>query len=330
MRPLTIFVGAVLAVLLAGCGRSDPKTLRIANASPGALALWRATIQPSLNSAQWRELEAAVQEVRWSVTARGSAANDPATVEALGERLQGRTLDEVLRLGWETKLRRLEGIRAELKEAVNANALIASADAGSDAYLTRYRREQRERLAALDEELAAALRRFAELGGKRPPPEAHDPPRVTPGDNAPAVLSRAEALREIQQMAVRRREAALFAYGSWSVKLDEDGTQLSPAEAADFAARRQAAEKNGHTVVALRVNGVDPKWRIFDDKIEVPGLSPSVTGHLTAADLRDFAANWRLLQAEVWARRVNFEEPGSGSRGSPLRLPATAFDKLKP
>jgi hypothetical protein len=182
MRLTPAIILLLIAVGVAACGRSDPKRVRIAGDAPGAMANWRGKIEDRIPSAQWHEIDDAVQELRWSVKSPGAPANDPATADAVAKRVANCTFDEVLQHGYNAKIVRLEGIRLELKEAVDKNALMAAKDSGSQAYLDRYRAEQLSRLVTLDKELQTARHRLAELTAKPglPAVEAPAAPDATP------------------------------------------------------------------------------------------------------------------------------------------------------
>jgi hypothetical protein len=294
---------AFLLALLAGCARPDPRTVRITGDLPGSINGWRGKIEDQITRAEWKEFDAMLQEVRWSLRPMGTAANDAATTEALVKRVQGFTFGDVLRLGYETKLRRLEPLRAELKEAIDTNALLVTQDVESEIHLRRYRSDQQERLAALDAEIGSARQRFAELGGQWKA-AAGERPAETLRDTAPARLTRAEALKEIDELIAKRRDMAAFNYGAWPVKFDENGTQLPADLQAEFQRRGEVAEASGRQIIAVRLKG---KWRIFDAVSDMPKFPPAVAGNLSAADLQQVGAKWTRLQAEVWARKEDKE-----------------------
>src|SRR3954466_9461566 len=122
MRGGVLILSLGLACGLLGCQRADPKTARIEGDSPGAMANWRAKIEDQFPPAQWIEVNAMLQELRWSVKTDNVAADSDATAEAVAKLVAGCTMDELLRLGYTAKLRRLSGVRAELQDSVQGNA----------------------------------------------------------------------------------------------------------------------------------------------------------------------------------------------------------------
>jgi hypothetical protein len=299
---LSPLISAGVLALLASCSRTDPRTARIVGGAPGNIANWRYRIEAQLPSADWHEFDAALQELKWSLKEEGAAANSSAVAAALAQRVENCTFNEVLRIGYGAKIRRLQALRSELKHAVDTNALLVTVDDASALRLKHERDDQQQRLTALDEEIRQARKRLVELG------DSSEAPAIAAGaravDTTALVLPRDEALHETNGLIARARSAAVLKYGGWPVKLDDTGAQLPAERREEFQRRRAAGEAAGRTVVAVHLRDT---WRIFDAPVNLPQLSPAVSGNLTDADRKRFAAQWVRLQVELWARECDRE-----------------------
>lgn len=287
--------------LLTGCNRGDPHQVAVEATSPATLAKWRMKMSDRFTRDEWREFEAALQDVRLRVMADREASGSAAVEEAMCGRINGHTLREVLAMGYGARLTRLRPVRDELKKAVEGNELIVTkpGDRESVRYLETLRERQLERLRKTEAEIAAAEQRLAALGGgaaKVDAGESRLPERK---------LTREKALEEIRQLMRDQVDAAVMKYGAWPMKMDRDGAALAGADREDFLARRKAAKENGHTVIALRLRN---RWWIFDEKVELPGFSKQVLGTLTEADRKEILEEWAGVQAVIWARKTAFEE----------------------
>ncbi len=291
MKALRILTALLVGATLGGCTRSPPSELRLETPGAREFSQWRTRNHERFTAAEWTEFDAMVQELRWKAVLE-RRENSKAEV-VVAELVNGRTFREVLRHGYEAKRLRLETVRAEMKEAVDANALLLtkSDDRDSTRRLETFRTAQLQRLMDLDAELRAADVRVAELGGA-PAPERRLEVR-------PATLTREAARREIDALIAKRRGLATFNYGTWPVRLDSDGTQLTGEERADFERRRAASTHNGHGVVAIRLKD---KWWIFDGPVPLLDLPGAVTANLTDDDRFEIASRWARLHVEIWAR----------------------------
>lgn len=293
----------VLAFLVGACSRGDPHAAPIGAADRGALAKWRMIAADRFTREEWREFEAALQELRLQVMAHREATGSEAIDDAVCRRIDGRTFREVLVLGCESKLERLEPVRNELKTALDTNALLVTqpGDREAQKHLEGFRQRQGERLAKLDAELSAAEERLAALGGR----PAGRTARAQPRDVSTAPLPRVEAKAQITELIENQRAAAILKYGAWPVKFDYEGAELPESDRAEFQARRAGAAGLRHAVIAVRVRG---RWWIYDAPVGSPGFTTVVTENLTDADRREIEMRWSTLQAEIWARRQASEQ----------------------
>ena len=298
----TLLVGFVI-VLLGGCSRTAPHDTPIPAPNRSALGKWRMMAADKFTRDEWREFETALQELRLRVTADREASGSEAVDEAVCRRIDGRRFREVLVLGYEAKLTRLEPVRTELKTALDNNALLVTkpGDRAAEQHLEGFRQRQLERLTKLDAELEAAEQRLVALGARQA--DAAGGTRSREVSIAP--LPREEAKAQIAELIQAQRAAAILKYGAWPVKFDREGSELPEPERADFLARREAAAGTKHAVLAVRIRG---KWRIYDAPVSSPGFSKTVTENLTDADRREIEMRWATLQAELWARRIAHEE----------------------
>lgn len=293
-------VGVVsLAAWLGGCARPDPRTTPISAKQDGAIVLWLSAHAEVLTPEERKEFAAMVQEIRFDIV-RAHGGNRPP--DELSRRIDGHTFAEVLRLGHEAKIARLQPLRKELKDHVDQNGLIVTraGDAAAAGWLDDYRAKQMERLTALEADIYLSQRRVAELTG-RPVPEQ------SPAEAGPRPLPRDEARAGLDAMIQKRLNQALVKYGAVPARVVAESERVPPELRADFDARRAAARHNGHTVLAVHVRG---QWLIFDEPAELPELTPAIRQNLSPADLKRVGEAWRRMQAEIWARREAYERAG--------------------
>lgn len=253
---------------------------------------WRAAAIHQMTPAERDELDALVDELRWSET-------PPLTKEAVYALIDRKPLADVLRLGYEARIRRLDPLWGELKGAVDSNALLMTkpGDSAAALALQRYQREQHARLEKLGAQLHEAEKRFAELTGR--------PAATRPREIAPLALRRTEGLREIDSLIERRRAEGRASFGDWPIQFDADGSRLAGAQRDEFDRRQARAKTEGRAIVAVHVRD---RWWIYDAPKEDPSFPPAVMAHLTDPDRRTLDGQWLALQAELWAREQSHHE----------------------
>lgn len=299
-RALLVWTSVFLCLVWSGCERGDPQAARIEAATSRALARWRMKMADRLTREQWREFEAALQDVRLRVMAEREASGSDAVEQAMCGRIDGRTLREVLMLGYESKLKRLDPIRVELQRAVGGNELLVPRDPESEKHLEGFRARQQERLAALDAEIEEAEQRLVQLDPGAWAVEVEKRKRERTRTQAASGLTREEARAEFAELVNGQRSAALLKYGDRPVRIEREGARLPETERAEFMKRRTDAEKRGHVLIAVRLEG---RWRFYEGPAESPKFSRAVAAVLTEADRREMDEMWWNLQAELWARR---------------------------
>jgi hypothetical protein len=188
------FAIAMIAVGVAGCLRGDPLGWKVSAKDPRALASWRVKIDGALNADHRRRLEQALQEIRMNIAGnrelnRWSGENaDGAAAESIDEalcrRIDARPLGEVLQLGYEFRVLRLQQELAGLENAVKQNAQLVTrpGDVDSRHYLEGLHGRQVSRLEKYRADLAAAERELApllEASGRRLLEGVEDPNRLS-------------------------------------------------------------------------------------------------------------------------------------------------------
>lgn len=292
---------ALLLVLAFGCERVDPQARRITAPDIDGLARWRRSVATRYSPQEWREFDTALQQIRAQISAAGEAR--AAAVDfAMCSLIDGRTWHEIQVLGTEAEMERLRGLRAELKNNIDGNSLIATRanDHESTRVLRDFRERQAERLRDLDGQIAAVAKRRAALGGA----EMVD---GTPAATNTRALSRADARAQIATMIATRRARAQFRFGAWPVKFDRDGTVVTGEVRDEFLAARAAAVQIGDAVVGVHLK---EKWWIFSGHAKPPQFGPAVLANLTAADREGIDRAWLDLEAELWARERAWTEIG--------------------
>lgn len=317
MKPRILVVVICAALVLGACGRTEPLATPVSATSMSGLGRWRIKQANRFTLEEWREFDAALQEIRLRVMADREASGSEAVEEAMCARINGRSVREVLVLGYEGRFARLQPVRDELKRSLEGNALLVTkpGDRASASYLDTLRGRQEEQLRKTEAEIAVAVQRLEALGARAPVKEAASASTSAMANagvkDASAGLPRDEAREQIKQMLSEQRQLFLLKYGPWPVKIDRTGAALTGADRAAFEAARAAAPNKGHVVIAVHLR---ERWWIYDGPAESPTFSKTVTANLTVADRREIEELWSTLKAETWARRTAQEEltPKSG------------------
>ena len=159
--PVLLFVVASLI----GCQRADPWHAPVKAESPSAFSRWRSMASDRIKPEEWREFDALLQEIRLRVTAEKQASGSEAVEAAMRSRIDGRSFRDVLIMGYEAKLQRIEPERKEVQLAMQVNTKRVAVERGTDAgaEIQRMREHQMKRMSQLDAEIAEAKRRMGEL-----------------------------------------------------------------------------------------------------------------------------------------------------------------------
>lgn len=292
----TLLAVVCLSLVWAGCARIDDRHARVAAEDVSSFAAWQRHVAADFPPDLQQEFQEALQEIRYLITAAQEATGHDGIETALCKHVNARTVNEVLLAGEEAKLQRLNAERDTLQRAVNANAqLITRPDDLVAAHeLERIRTKQQQRLDTLGREIQNVKSRMTANGGSVPGPPA-DAKTSEPLER----LSREEGLRRIAVMIQERRDIGTLKYGSWPVKIDREGSELSETERRAFLERKAAAASEGRVVIPIKIKG---HWLYFAGANQAPVLPKFVVANLTADDRRKFEEDWNDLEAELWAR----------------------------
>ena len=179
MRFAQAAAAVVFVALVAGCGPRDPLEQVVAAPTLSRLAAWRAGIASDSGMVIRVRVEEAFSEIRLSYAAerelkrqleqpivRGSEALD----EAVRERVNGKRLRDVLKLGYELRVRRLKEELAGLEDAMGKNAQLTTrpGDYESTQHLEGLRDRQAVRVQNYRDDLAVAEKELVSLRGNGP------------------------------------------------------------------------------------------------------------------------------------------------------------------
>ena len=179
MRPIRALLGIVVLATMAGCAPRDPLEQVISAPTLSRLSSWRARMA-SDGSANIRvRVEEALQEIRLSYAGERELKRqlDERVVsgtevldEAVRKRVDGQRLREVLRIGYELRVRRLKEELAGLEDAMKKNAQLVTrpGDLESQHHLDGLRDRQLVRVQKYREDLAAAERELQAVGRRSP------------------------------------------------------------------------------------------------------------------------------------------------------------------
>lgn len=181
----TALFWAVLAFGLAGCQRGDPLDTKVGAATPLSFQQWRADVIQRLTTNQVRDLDTAVQEIRYKIMADGYSGTDPVN-EVFRDRVTGKTLRQLVEMGYTAKIDRIEHDHAALSNFINQNAQLVTrpGDLASADYLADRRRQQEDRLRKMEDELEETRKQMKDFGLTPPSPK----PKVDLAPPGPNVL----------------------------------------------------------------------------------------------------------------------------------------------
>lgn len=174
MRVAHALLTVAVVLSAVGCAPRDPLERVVSVPTSVRFATWRAHVASDSGVEMRRRVEDALQEIRLKVAGdrelkramgepvvRGSEELD----EAVRQRVDGRPLREVLQLGCELRLRRLQEELAGLEDALGKNAQLVTrpGDLDSKHHLDGLRERQHVRVEKYREDLAATERELAPL-----------------------------------------------------------------------------------------------------------------------------------------------------------------------
>jgi len=133
--------------------------------------MWRANLGQALTPEEWRWFDLTVQEFKFQLMLEQKVSGSAAIEAAVRERINGRKLGEVLREGLQAHLERKTTERDELEAAIGINAKrkIRPGDDDARRDLAAHQENLRQKLAKLNEELAALSAALVQLDNKAGP-----------------------------------------------------------------------------------------------------------------------------------------------------------------
>jgi hypothetical protein len=169
--------GLWLVFCLAGCGPRDPLERVINVPTVNRLATWRSHAASDYHVETVRRIEEALQEIRLAITGEQELKRQmgervtggvEAIDDAVRQRVDGRTLREVLQLGYELRVRRLNEELTGLEDAMSKNAQLVTrpGDLESKHHLEGLRDRQGVRVENYRADIATAERHLAPLREK--------------------------------------------------------------------------------------------------------------------------------------------------------------------
>ena len=308
---------ACLSAACVSCTRVDPQHAPVAAENVATFATWQRDVAAEFPPDLKPEFADALQEMRFHITAQNEATGHDAIEAVLCQRINARTVEQVLVTGAELKWQRLAAEWDGLQVAINTNANLITkpGDRVAATYLEQTRSQQQQRLDRIAAEIQQVERRLLAHGGTIP---AH--PAAEKDSGPSQQVSRDEARQQIATMIAERRNPLVLKYGGWPVKIDREGAQLDEAMRSNFSERKKAAELTGKIVIPIRIKG---RWLLFEGPNQAPRLPKLIQSSLTPADLRKFEETWVNLEAESWAREAaaGFEIPQPASAPLPSLPP---------
>jgi hypothetical protein len=153
MNPVRQSILALVGVALAGCSQSPPLDRIVPSESASALEHWREKVQDDLTTAQWQDFDVALQEIEFKIVADPNAKGADPVEAKVRAAIAGHTVRDVMRLGFESKLARLDAEGAQLEEFIRMNAKTKSGTAQSAVDFKNQVYTQLSLLSRVDEEM---------------------------------------------------------------------------------------------------------------------------------------------------------------------------------
>jgi hypothetical protein len=160
-------VASLFAFALTGCGPSDPLARTIDAENATAFNSWKTRNGGTFSAQQFRDLDEVVQELKLGVMAGREATGSAGIDDAVRAKIDKRSVRDVLKLGFESKVARLELERKGLLIATEQNSRLTTKDGdkASNDYLVRFKQKQATRLEGVETELKSAQDKLAALTG---------------------------------------------------------------------------------------------------------------------------------------------------------------------
>lgn len=164
MRPVMI---VAVIVLMVGCGPRDPLRQKVDAASTAQFLRWRAIGAEGMTPALRREIDGAIQELKFAKMSEGVTSTADLD-RAMANAVNGKTVAEVLLLGYATQAGRLDQEWVGLNAYLQQNEDLRGSDAASEQSLQQRREKQIARLGSLSNEIRQLRERLTALGLRLP------------------------------------------------------------------------------------------------------------------------------------------------------------------
>ena len=177
MRCVPPVAALACLLVLAACAARDPLERVISAPTTGRLAAWRSHAASEYNVDTLRRIEEALQEIRLSLAGERELKRQlgekleggvGSLDESVRQRVDGRRLREVIQLGYELRVRRLQEELVGLENAMAKNSQLVTrpGDLESKHHLEGLQDRQRVRVEKYRADLAAAEKELAPLLAK--------------------------------------------------------------------------------------------------------------------------------------------------------------------
>lgn len=148
----------ILVLVLSGCTKVAPLDEKVVATSDFNFMMWKADVAGDFTLQEWHDFDEALQDIKFDVMASGKASGTNGVSNAAYERIDGKTVREVLKTGFDLKLKRLGDEREKIAAflAINKKFRTRKGDEESATQLANIREEQERRLEVLDRHLEEA------------------------------------------------------------------------------------------------------------------------------------------------------------------------------
>lgn len=126
LTPLLLL--ACLAVAITGCSRQDPLDAPAKVADQTDYNLWRNKTSTDLSPVQWKDLDAAIQEIKFDVMMRDKVSGADAQQAATLAKINGLTPRQIVLKGLGLKRTRLENDKRACEEQKRENDKLVTAE----------------------------------------------------------------------------------------------------------------------------------------------------------------------------------------------------------
>ncbi len=148
----------LLVLVVGGCTKVAPLDEKVTATSDFDFMMWKADVAGDFTLQEWQDFDDALQDIKFDIMASGKASGTNGVSNAACERINGKTVGEVLKTGFDLKLKRLGDEREKVAAflAINKRFKTREGDDDSANQLANIRAEQERRLEVLDRHLEEA------------------------------------------------------------------------------------------------------------------------------------------------------------------------------